>query len=181
MVPEFNSESEFADALCKRLDRDLRGVNVQVGKSLLYKIIVDEAGQQSPSSVNDPKRGQYAFQTDLLVSKRKPPIPLVAVELKYGGFSTHDVLTYSSKAIKHKEIYPYLRYGFVAGGQSSINRKFFVHNVGFDFAVAILTLDRGYSDLLKVVRGQVKAAKRLITVLKKDQKLSRYETHIRIH
>ena len=27
------------------------------------------------------------------------------------GLSTHDVLTYSAKATRHKQVYPYLRYG----------------------------------------------------------------------
>jgi len=47
-------------------------------------------------------------------------LPFVVIETKYGSFSTHDVLIYSTKALKHKEIYPYIRYGFVVGGIDEI-------------------------------------------------------------
>ena len=44
----------------------------------------------------------------------KKSIPLVVMKIKFGRFKTHDVLTYSAKALKHKEIYPCLRYGLVS-------------------------------------------------------------------
>ena len=50
--------------------------------------------------------------------------------------TTHDVLTYSTKARKHKQVYPYLRYGLVIGSVERIPRRFFTHNEGLDFCVA---------------------------------------------
>ena len=64
-------------------------------------------------------------------------MPLIVIETKYGGFSTHDVLTYSTKAQKHKEVFPFIRYGLLVGGVNKITNKFFIHNIGFDFAVAL--------------------------------------------
>jgi len=71
------------------------------------------------------------------IEKEGGILPLVIIETKYGGFHTHDVITYSTKALKHKEVYFYVRYGLVVGGENIIHNKFFVHNVGFDFAIAI--------------------------------------------
>jgi len=71
--------------------------------------MIDENLNFVPVSPQAPKRGILAFQTDLLIAKNS--IPLAVIETKYGGFSTHDVLVYSVKAQKHKETYPYLRYG----------------------------------------------------------------------
>ena len=52
------------------------------------------------------------------------------------GMSTHDVLTYSAKARKHKQIYPYLRYGIIVGSEAKVAAKFFIHNESLDFCCA---------------------------------------------
>jgi len=49
--------------------------------------------------------------------------------------TTHDVLTYSTKAEKHKTIYPYLRYGLVLSGDKYVPKRFFTHNEGLDFCM----------------------------------------------
>ena len=60
-------------------------------------MIVNDKFKFEPSDPKEPKRGSYAFQTDLLVTNIES-LPLVVIEIKYGGFTTHDVLTYSIKA-----------------------------------------------------------------------------------
>jgi len=92
-------------------------------------VIINENFKFEPNKPRKPKRGSYAFQTDLLIIRKNNKLPLVVLETKYGGFSTHDVLTYSSKAQKHKEVYPYLRYGLVVGGTDKITNNFFIHNI----------------------------------------------------
>ena len=134
---------------------------------------IDYEGKLKPANVERPSRGQFAFQTDLLISNEK--VPLVVFELKSGGFSTHDVLTYSTKAIKHKEIYPYLRYGFVVGGQGTIDRKFFTHNVGFDFAFTTNKIEDDLGEFIKLTQNQIEIAEKLIKILGGNM-ISRYET-----
>jgi hypothetical protein len=92
-------------------------IHIENGRNLLYKVILDGNLEYRPKNPNNPKRGSLAFQTDLLISyrKNKRNIPIVAIETKFDSLSTHDILTYSAKAQKHKEIYPYLRYGLVIG------------------------------------------------------------------
>ncbi|MBC7081821.1 MAG: hypothetical protein H5T44_06250 [Thermoplasmatales archaeon] len=51
-----------------------------------------------------PKRGRLAFQNDILI--KKGDLPLVVIEAKYNSLTTHDILVYSTKALKHKEVYP---------------------------------------------------------------------------
>jgi hypothetical protein len=48
--------------------------------------------------------------------------------------TTHDVLTYSAKARKHKQVYPYLRYGFVVPEVEFVPRRFFIHNDALDYS-----------------------------------------------
>jgi hypothetical protein len=85
-----------------------------------------------------PTRGQSAFQTDLCVFEDISPdtsLPRVVMEFKK-SITTHDVLTYSTKARKHKQVYPYLRYGLIASADATIPRRFFTHNEALDFFLA---------------------------------------------
>jgi len=65
--------------------------------------------------------------------------------------SLGDVLTYSAKARKHKQIYPYLRYGLVASREAVVPGKFFTHNEALDFMLAAGAMKRG--ELLPALRS----------------------------
>jgi hypothetical protein len=67
-------------------------------------------------------------------------LPRVVLEFKV-GISTHDVLTYSAKARKHKQVYPYLRYGVVVSNEAVVPRRFFIHNEALDFFAALKKTD----------------------------------------
>ena len=171
------SEVEFRDRVSEVLRDQLPDeYEVETGKSILYKMIVNARGRLQPSNYAKPKRGQFAFQTDILISNDK--VPLVVIETKSGGFSTHDVLTYSTKAAKHKEVYPYLRYGFIVGGRDRIDRKFFIHNSGIDFAIATEDLDSDSNDMVEVVRKQISAAELMLDVLEGKLMLKKYVANL---
>src|SRR5207245_7440649 len=90
--------------------------------------------------VNDterPARGSSAFQTDICIFEIRDGIkfPRIAIEFKT-KITTHDILTYSAKAGKHKKVYPCLRYGLLASESASIPGRFFVHNENLDFFIA---------------------------------------------
>lgn len=171
------TEKEFSELLKARLDKDLTGYSISIGEPLIYKVIITNEGKFHPDKPLEPKRGQLSFQTDVLIKKEH--IPLTVIEAKYGGFSTHDVLTYSSKAIKHKEIYPYLRYGFVVGNSEVIENKFFTHNMGLDFAMAIKDVNN-LTNFVRVVKEQLASAELLLNVLKDKHKTKIYTNVIRI-
>jgi hypothetical protein len=176
------SEKEAAlhvqDALARRLRSDYV---VHIGKSILYKIEVDAFGKVNPGSVVSPTRGQYAFQTDILIEKRGYSIPLVVLELKSGAFTSHDVITYSAKAARHKEIYPYLRYGFVVVGTEALSRKFLTHNAGFDFALAVPKVATHEADLVTLVRRQIASAECIVTLMRSNRvQFVRYEETVQI-
>lgn len=175
------NETEFKQELKQRLQRELDNFIVEIDESLIYKVIIDENLQFKPDNPQKPKRGDYAFQTDLLIRK-KDGLPFVVIETKYGGFSTHDVLIYSTKALKHKEIYPYLRYGLVVGGVDNIENKFFTHNVGFDFALAVRRFDdeKSLRELFNLIKTQIKNAESLLNVFKHRNKARKFSTEIAI-
>lgn len=123
-------ERVIAGLLPKKLE-------VMRGAALLYEIKVDNRLEFTvkPSA---PVRGQSAFQTDLCIFERLGKslrIPRVVLEFK-ASVTTHDLLTYSAKARKHKHIYPYLRYGLVASKDAVVPSKFYTHNEALDFMLA---------------------------------------------
>ncbi len=177
-----DEEKRFVLELQKLLQASLSNAYaVRVGKSLLYKLEVDVDGQlrPKPEDLRSPKRGQFAFETDILIEKADPPIPLVVVELKFGGFSTHDIITYSSKATRHKEIYPYLRYGFVVGGSDALSKKFLTHNQGVDFAMSVPDMATDGSKLIDLIRRQIRSAETLVEMMRTTRtSFTRYEKNI---
>lgn len=63
-------------------------------------------------------------------------IPRVVLEFKT-KITTHDVITYSAKALKHKQVYPYLRYGIVASDHVAVPGRLFTHNESLDFCGSV--------------------------------------------
>lgn len=180
--PRSNGQREHAAAVRTKevLAAALSGdYQVHQGASLLYRIEIDSSGRTSNDGQDAPRRGQYAFQTDILVTRAKTP--LVVVELKAGSFSSHDVITYSWKAQRHKQVYPYLRYGFAVIGVEALGRRFLTHNEGFDFAAAIPDNAGIAIQLVPIVQRQIRSAERIIELTRHSRiKLRRYEQNVEI-
>lgn len=115
---------------------------VQRGAALLYQVTVDNQLNLTVDPKR-PMRGVSAFQTDLCIFEKmseKVVLPRVVMEFKT-SITTHDVLTYSAKARKHKQVYPYLRYGIVSE-DSRVPGRFFTHNESLDFFAAVGAIDK---------------------------------------
>ena len=128
---------------------------IERGAALLYQVTVDN----NLKLTVDPKipvKGKSAFETDLCIFETKSDeikIPRVVIELKE-RITTHDVLTYSAKARRHKQIYPYLRYGLAASSVKFVPGRFFTHNESMDFCAAMANIKKSdrrefWSALLK--------------------------------
>jgi hypothetical protein len=117
---------------------------IKRGAVLLYRINVDQH-LTIQVDIRKPTRGKSAFETDLCVFEKRSLvdvpekhilIPRVVMEFKT-GITTHDVLVYSAKAKKHKQIYPYLRYGMVASRHLTVPGLFYSHNESLDFCASV--------------------------------------------
>lgn len=151
-------ESPFVDVALKVARRILtRRLVVQRGAPLLYEVKVNTNLEvMDPERIRKPSRGSSAFQTDLCVFDEVEPevlIPRVVLKFKT-KITTHDVLTYSAKAGKHKTIYPYLRYGIVASSERAVPGRVFTHNENLDFFASVdglkgKALEAFFASLLK--------------------------------
>jgi hypothetical protein len=155
---------------------------VRRGAPLLYQVTVNNLLELTVKPKR-PVRGQSAFQTDLSVFERVSngaEIPRVVLEFK-PGVTTHDVLTYSTKARKHKQVYPYLRYGLIIGNDKSIPGRFFTHNEALDFCAAAASFKqaRVHELFASLLRSEVEASRRLERIIfgKESVHLFRQEIH----
>jgi len=176
------TESEFRELIKNKIKKslDYDKYRVKTNENLLYKVTVNEHFQYEPNNPTSPRRGNYAFQTDLLITKQTNDLPLVVIETKYGGFSTHDILTYSTKAQKHKEVFPFIRYGLLVGGTEKITNKFFIHNVGFDFAFAYneAQIDINVANLIRIIKDQIKNAELILDIFINKNQTKSFNTKI---
>jgi len=163
------SENPFVTAAMEAANQILaEHLTVVRGAPLLYQITVDDQLQVTVDP-GKPTRGLSAFQTDLCVFEKKAngvKIPRVVLEFK-GSISTHDVLTYSAKARKHKQIYPYLRYGLVMSELAVIPGRVFTHNEALDFALAVrdFKTHRLHEVLASTIQAEVDASRLLEKVM----------------
>jgi hypothetical protein len=159
------SESEFVQTALPAASEVLGPpLTIEEHAALLYQVTVDN---RLSVNVNprQPKRGQAAFQTDLCVFEEieaEVRIPRVVLEFK-PDISTHDVLTYSAKARKHKQVYPYLRYGLIIANRDTVPGRFFTHNEALDFAVAAASYkkNRLHELFATLLREEIAASRRL--------------------
>lgn len=130
-------ESNFVSIFKEAARKTSKNLIVKQGSNLFYELSLNRNLELSVSDLSKPKRGQSAFQTDICIYEHINNIdfPRIVIEFKT-NISTHDILTYSTKAGKHKKIYPCLRYGLLASEIDFIPDRFFMHNENIDFFIA---------------------------------------------
>jgi len=179
------SESKFVSEALKIAQGVLKQpLSIERGAALLYQITVDNQLRLTVDPTK-PSRGTSAFQTDLCVFEKKAEdvkIPRMVMEFKT-GITTHDILTYSTKAKKHKEVYPYLRYGVIASEISNIPGRVFTHNESLDFFAAVSNMPLGKlkSFFAKLIRSEVKTSRLLEAITFGSRTTRLFRTEIKLY
>ncbi|MFZ4552442.1 MAG: hypothetical protein ACOYNB_11520 [Aquabacterium sp.] len=162
-----STESPFVGIALEVATANLKHpLSIARSRPLLYELKVSDMLEvMQPSQVKKPKRGSSAFETDLCVFEEVAEgvhIPRVVIEFKT-GITTHDILTYSAKAERHKRIYPYLRYGMLSSSEKSIPGRAFTHNESLDFFFAVNGLEHEQfeSEFLSLLDAEIQASKLL--------------------
>lgn len=185
MPDRLTSETAFGERLARRLHPLLpRQYEIDTKRSFLYAVSFNDEGrlQLGQDRGREPTRGGgTGFEQDLLIFERVPDdtadtaiVPRVSVELKFGGVSTHDAIVYSEKARRIRAIYPFVRYGLVLGGLTSILGRTLRLGTQFDFIVALPTpirntaLDR----VVRMRRRELRLSRRLTNILRGRDRVS---------
>ncbi len=162
------TESKFVSMALKVAQKILSPpLQVSRGAALLYQVAVDNRLELAVK-IKQPSRGNSAFQTDLCVFEKiseDVSIPRIVLEFKT-SITTHDVLTYSAKASKHKQVYPYLRYGIIASDETIVPGRLFTHNESLDFCACVAGLsDDDLRNLLKTIfLAEIESSRRLESI-----------------
>jgi len=173
-------EDEYVEQITQLVKDALPKQYVPVQKANLYYQVVADNNLNIPADLKHPKRGDSAFQTDLCIFLKKNDIllPKIVIEFKR-DITTHDVITYSNKAKRHKQIYPYLRYGLLSYGLSVIPKRFFIHNEGLDFYLATKEYTKNLQrELRRLIEQELKISDTLESTIFGSQKYDFYRTNI---
>ena len=124
------------------------------------------------------------YETDLLVYENLDDSrwkPRVVIEGKLGSVTTHDAITYSQKALTHKNVHPYVRYGILLGNRKHypLPGRLFRHGAYFDFMLSFVSVEPSaeeLDDLARLIVDEVEASKNLEEILynSRNPKRKRY-------
>lgn len=124
-----------------------------------------------------------AYETDILIYDVPDSgkwTPRVVVECKLGSVTTHDALTYSAKAATHKQIHPYLRYGFLASGLDGVPVRLMKHGAYFDFMTTWRAGEPTKSEwgrFCDILGQEVTASRDLHSILRTNRSAGRSKYH----
>lgn len=177
--------SKFVEVINLRLDNSKH--EIIEGKNLFYELTVNRELVLHLGNIEDQIRGKSAFQTGAIVFEKKENrnFPLVVFEFKLNP-STHDIIVYSAKARKHKQIYPWLRYGmFICGIEEVPIKKFLKHNEFLDFCVSVKKMieeekinEVEVEKINKFILAEIEIAKSLESICFDNPKKSMYQNRI---
>ena len=177
------SEREWVESWVDDLEADLNksqpiDKQVKVGdqEPLIYEYKIESYLGKNPSDSSS-----NVYKTDVLIWEEIEGgswVPRVVIETKLKKVSTHDALTYSSKAATHKHVHPYLRYGILVGGfgDRPLPGKLFKHGAYFDFMLIwpnIKPKGSEWTAFLELIKVEINASREIQTLLKDSRKKNR--------
>ncbi len=163
-------EASFTNVLIERLRPAFPGLEIDAGKSIFYSLYIDEYGNIpiNQNEKGEPIRGGgTGFEQDVLLYERVSGqtciVPRVAVEVKLGSVTTHDAIVYSEKARRLRNVYPYLRYGFLVGDLSSLPGRLLRLGIDFDFIMRISNPppQAEQAHLITLLQDEIETSKKL--------------------
>lgn len=156
-------ENDWTKSICEMLKKSELGkeIYIDVLRKIPYAFEIsffNEDWNVEPTGFD-----KSLFETDLVVFEKKNGkiIPRVIIEAKVGSVTTHDAITYSHKAMYHKNVIPFVRYGIMLGDRKTypLPGRLFRHGTNFDFLYSFV----GYEATEKERNMFVEMIKREIT------------------
>lgn len=174
------TEKEWMEDVKLRLEKE---------ESFSEKNILFSTGKRVPYSfevldyLNDKPKGKniIRYATDLLVFQKidnEKWKPRIIIEGKINSVTTHDAITYSQKALSHKNVHPYLRYGILIGNLKhySLPGRLFRHGAYFDFMLSwkdFKPSDNEWKNFLDIINSEIEYSEQLEEILFKSRSKNR--------
>ncbi len=149
-------------------NRGLSNLLASQGAKLPYAFEILSYDANKPIQINN-----ISYETDLLVYEVLDGAewkPRIVIEGKLGRVTTHDAITYSQKALTHKNVHPFLRYGILLGDrkQYPLPGRLFRHGAYFDFMLSFKSTEptsEELNDLIQLILEEVEASRNLDEIL----------------
>lgn len=142
-------ENDWTKSICELLQKQELGENIYIDvlKKIPYAFEISSFNEDW--EIEAQNSSEASFETDMLVYEKANGkiIPRVIIEAKVGTVTTHDAITYSHKAMYHKNVIPFVRYGIMLGARETypLPGRLFRHGTNFDFLFSFV--DYSPSDL----------------------------------
>lgn len=130
-------ENDWTKSICDLLnDQDFsEEIHIETLKKIPYAFEISHFNEEW--ELDADSFDKTAFETDLVIYEKADGkiIPRVIIEAKVGTVTTHDAITYSHKAMYHKNVIPFVRYGIMLGARETypLPGRLFRHGTNFDF------------------------------------------------
>ena len=130
-------ENDWTKSICDLLnDQDFsEEIHIDTLKKIPYAFEISNFNEEW--ELDADSFDKTAFETDLVIYEKTNGkiIPRVIIEAKVGTVTTHDAITYSHKAMYHKNVIPFVRYGIMLGARETypLPGRLFRHGINFDF------------------------------------------------
>ena len=155
-------ENDWTKRICDLLLQQGLDDNIYVDvlKKIPYAFEISSFNDEWDVDANSFEK--TSFETDMVVYEKAEGknIPRVIIESKVGTVTTHDAITYSHKAMYHKNVIPFVRYGIMLGARETypLPGRLFRHGTNFDFLFSFV----GYEPSEKEITAFVDMLKREI-------------------
>ena len=150
------------------------GLALRTGLKIAYGCEIRSYGPQPETQI-------ISFETDLAIIETAEGgrwKPRVVVEAKLGSVTTHDAITYSQKAVSHRAVHPYLRYGIMLGNRKHypLPGRLYRHGAHFDFMISfrgVESVEFETAMFVELLKGEVAASRTLEKVLYESRRKGR--------
>ena len=130
-------ENDWTKSVCDLLQKGILGENIYVDVLTKIPYAFEISSFNEAWEVDTESIDKTSFETDMVVYEKLDGkiIPRVIIESKVGTVTTHDAITYSHKAMYHKNVIPFVRYGIMLGDRETypLPGRLFRHGTNFDF------------------------------------------------
>lgn len=173
-------ENDWTKSICELLQKHDLGENIYIDvlKKIPYAFEISSFNDKW--EIDKDSFSETSFETDMVVYEKlnNKIIPRVIIEAKVGTVTTHDAITYSHKAMYHKNVIPYVRYGIMLGARETypLPGRLFRHGTNFDFLfsfVDYLPSDKEINAFIEMVKKEITYSRQFEEILSNSRSRNR--------
>ena len=173
-------ENDWTKSICELLQKQDLGDNIYIDvlKKIPYAFEISSFNRDW--EVESENFRETSFETDMVIYEKYNDriVPRVIIESKVGTVSTHDAITYSHKAMYHKNVIPFVRYGIMLGARETypLPGRLFRHGTNFDFLfsfVDYLPSKKEVSTFVEMVKKEITYSRQFEEILTNSRSRNR--------